>query len=193
MSNSSASHRIPGSGPKGPCRKPTRTLVIQRLIIGCLLICLQLQTCMLTGALLLGSRHTHQDTTALLMATDPMEGWQDFRQVSHDDSTRASRQASEAEHASMHLEGERHHHDAAEPGLVRDEASVAEETAASEFAQSDAGGVYIKAALTPEVAPAIEIYRSMWVTLSLSSISGPCPWRIERPPQVSRAPGVMPT
>ena len=148
---------------------------------------------MLTGALLLGSRHTHQDTTVLLMATDPMEGWQDFRQVSHDDSTRASRQASEAEHASMHLEGERHHHDAAEPGLVRDEASVAEETAASEFAQSDAGGVYIKAALTPEVAPAIEIYRSMWVTLSLSSISGPCPWRIERPPQVSRAPGVMPT
>lgn len=191
MSNSSASHRIPSSRSKGPCRKPTRTLVIQQLITGCILVCLQLQACMLNGTLLLGSRHTHQETTILLIATDPMEGWQDFRQVSHDDSTRASRQASEAEHTSMHLEGERHHHDAAEPGVVRDDASLAEETAASEFAQSDAGAVYIKAALTPEVAPAVEIYRSMWVTLSLPSVPGPCPWRIERPPQVFRAPGAM--
>lgn len=167
------------------------TLVIQQFITGCLLVCIQLQAHMLSGALFLGSRHTHQDTAALLTATDPMEGWQDFRQVSHDDSTPASRRASEAEHASMHREGGRHHHDAADPGVVRDDASLAEETAASEFAQSDAGAVYIKAALTPEVAPAVEIYRSMWVTLSLPSIPGPCPWRIERPPQVSRAPGAM--
>ena len=193
MSNSSASHCIFGSLPKGPCRNSTCALVMRLVITGCLLICLQLQAYMLSGALLLGSGHTHQDTTAPPIATDPMEGWKDFRQVSHDDSTSASRHAGEAVHASMHREGGRHHHDAADQGVIKDEASLAEETAASEFAQSDAGAVYIKAALAPEVAPAVEIYRRMWVTLSRPSVPCPCPWRIERPPQVSRAPGAVPT
>jgi len=122
-----------------------------------------------------------------LAALDSMEGWQDFRRVSNDDSTQATRQASKAEHASLHLHGVRHHHDASDTSVTKDDASLIEEAAASEFAQSDTGTFYIKAASTPEIAPAVEILHSRWGTVSLVSIASPRPWRIERPPQNSAA------
>lgn len=117
------------------------------------------------------------------VALDSMEGWQDFRRLSHDDSTRLTRAAGEFGHASLHRHGTRHHHDAADASVVKDDLSRLEETAASAFAQSDAGAVYIKAALTPQIAPAVEIFRSRWVAAALPSITSPRPWRIERPPQ----------
>lgn len=134
-------------------------------------------------AVVLGSRHTHLALAVPSVALDSMEGWQDFRRVSHDDSTRASRQADHATHASLHRHGVRHHHDAADISVVKDDLSRLEATAASEFAQSDAGAVYIKAALTPQIAPAVEIFRSRWEQAPSPSISSPRPWRIERPPQ----------
>jgi len=164
-----------------------RALAFYRFVTGCLLICLQLQVCVASIASVLGSRHTHLEPAVHLVALDSMEGWQDFRRVSHDDSTRASRHSSETEHASQHRHGVRHHHDAADSSVMRDEASLVEETAASGFAQSDAGSLYIKAALTPDIAPAVEIFRSRWVTAALPSIARPRPWRIERPPQESPA------
>lgn len=165
----------------------TRALAFYRLVIGCLLVCLQLQACTAFIALILGSRHTHQETAMQWVAQDSMEGWQDFRRASNDDSTRASRQANEANHASLHRQGLRHHHEATDSSVVKDESSRVEEAAASGFAQSDAGGLYIKAALTPRIAPAVEIFRSRWATASLASITSPRPWRIERPPQDLRA------
>jgi hypothetical protein len=166
----------------------TRSMVIYRLITGCLLVCLQLQACVVSIAFVLGTRHTHQEPAIQLVALDSMEGWQDFRRVSHDDSTRLSRQANEAEHASLHRHGVRHHHDAADSSVIRDDASLIEETAASGFVQSDAGALYIKTALTPDIAPAVEIFRSRWVMATLPTIASPRPWRIERPPQHASAP-----
>jgi len=114
-----------------------------------------------------------------------MLGWHDFRRVSQDDSTRATRQAVEAEHAFLHQHGMRHHHNAGDSSVVKDDAALVEEGATSELAQFDAGTVYIKAALTPDIASAVEIFRSQWITPLRPSITSPRIRRIERPPQGS--------
>lgn len=164
----------------------TRTAALRRFVTGALLVCLQLQACVATVALVLGSRHTHQNSALQVAVLDPMAKWQDFRRVSQDDSTRSSRQASDAKHALLHQHGARHHHDAADTSVVKDAAALIEEAVATEFAQTDAGAVCIKAAQTPDIAPAMEIFRNRWVTAALPSIPSPRPWRIERPPQMSR-------
>ena len=168
-----------------------RIPALRRYVTGTLLVCLQLQACVASVALVLGSRHTHQQSATQSTALDPMAKWQDFRRVSQDDSTRSSRQASEAQHALLHQHNARHHHEAADTSVVKDDVSLVEEAVATDFAQTDAGTVCIKAARTADIAPAVEIFRSRWMTASLPSVPNPRPWRIERPPQVSRVLGTL--
>ncbi len=158
-------------------------MLIYRVVVGCLLVCLQLQACVATAAAVLGGRHTHRASAKPPVALDSMEGWQDFRRVSPDDSTRASRAVHAAMHTSLHSHGVRHHHDAADTSVVKDEATRLEESAATELAPSDVAGVYIKAALIPQIAPAVELSRRKWRTAAPSLVGSPPPWRIERPPQ----------
>jgi len=166
-----------------------RTLVVYRLVTACLLVCLQLQAISTSIAFVQGPRHAHKEaeTAKQSVVRDPLAGWQDFRGLPHRHSTHLGEDADPLVHASLHKHHLRHHHASADPSVVTDDASRIEESLANEAPQVSEGFVCIEADGAAKIAPAVEISRAAWQTSSQPSIASPCPWRIERPPQLSQS------
>ena len=153
------------------------------LITACLMVCLPLQAISASVAGLLGARHSHVPASVEIAPIDPMAGWMDFRRVQHDHLVEPG--ARPPTHAQMHAHGSRHHHEATDASVQKEEPAGLSDNPSVDGAQASAAFIFLAAPANARLPAASESFGAAWQSAASRRPGVPMPWRIERPPQAA--------
>jgi hypothetical protein len=159
--------------------------IMQRLIVGILVVCLPLQAVSATVTAMLGARHSHQmpvtQRTAATEPTDPMSGWRDLRRMQYGDAHIPS-------HERVHALGLRHHHYLGDSSVIQEDASeLADGGLSTDTVQASASILFMAGSSAVDVPPPSETPGEAWDIPGSVAPGAPDPRRIERPPQALSA------